>query len=227
MSSKLQDKNRLIAIGDIHGHSVALEAVLRAIEPRGGDVIVTLGDYVNRGPDAKGVIDCLLQLRERCELIPILGNHDEMLVDARGNRHAEDRFMASGGWETVLSYGSTSLKTIPDSHWEFFESCCNFHVTESFAFTHANFCRYTPFTQQVSAILRWTGIDEMEICNHESGKVAIVGHSAGKDVRDFGTCVCIDTGCGFGGLLTAYEPASGRRWQVTESGKLVSETDLL
>lgn len=213
---------RLIAIGDVHGHEAALRSILKLIEPNYQDEIVTLGDYVNRGPDSSGVIECLLDLGELCELIPILGNHDEMLLDARKDRYALDRFLASGGDKTLLSYGSPSLNAIPDTHWEFLESCQDLYVTRGFAFTHANLCRYTPFHQQQSAILRWTGIDEMEVCNHESGKIAIVGHSAGDQIRDFGTCICIDTGCGFGGLLTAYEPATKKRWQVTEAGELVS-----
>ena len=217
-----QTAGRLIAIGDIHGHALALRGLLSTIQPSHEDVIVTLGDYVNRGPDSKGVIDCLLELSEQSHLIPILGNHDEMLLDARKDRYAYDRFMFSGGDRTILSYGSTSIEAIPESHWAFLKSCRDSHVTESFAFTHANFCRCTPFAHQLSSILRWTGIDELEICSHASGKIAIVGHSAGEDIRDFETCVCIDTGCGFGGLLTAYEPATRKRWQVTESGDIVA-----
>lgn len=222
MTDNQETHGRLIAIGDIHGHASALRSLLQAIQPTYQDEIVLLGDYVNRGPDSSGVIDCLQDLRELCELIPILGNHDEMMLDARKDQHAFDRFIASGGDRTMLSYKSKALRDIPDTHWEFLESCHDLYTTGAFAFTHANFCRYTPFSQQQSTILRWTGVDEMEICNHESGKTVIVGHSAGDSVRDFGTCVCIDTGCGFGGLLTAYEPTTKKQWQVTEIGEIIN-----
>ena len=218
MTKTKEMNGRLVAIGDVHGHEAALRSILQLIEPTCQDVIVTLGDYVNRGPHSSGVIECLLDLRELCGLIPVLGNHDEMLLDARKDQYAYDRFLESGGDKTMLSYGSQNLNAIPDSHWEFLESCQDIHVTEGFAFTHANFCRYTPLDQQQSSILRWTGVDEMEVCDHESGKTVVVGHSVGDSVRDYGTCVCIDTGCGFGGLLTAYEPATKKRWQVTEAG---------
>jgi len=63
---------RTIAIGDIHGCSRALDALLSAIEPRPEDVIVTLGDYVNRGPDSKGVLERLIALEGQCTVVPIL-----------------------------------------------------------------------------------------------------------------------------------------------------------
>ena len=74
---------RTIAIGDIHGCSAALDALLEAIRPRPEDCIVTLGDYINRGPDSRGVIERLIELKDRCRLVPLLGNHDQMLLDVR------------------------------------------------------------------------------------------------------------------------------------------------
>ena len=215
--------SRIIAIGDIHGHSVALHSLLDAVQPSRDDVIVTLGDYVNRGPNSRDVIECMIELSDRCTLIPILGNHDEMFLDARKDRYAFDRFAMSGGEETVASYDGSKLDTVPDSHWQFLESCRDYHETADFIFTHANACSHTLMKDQLSSVLRWTGVDEMEVCNHRSRKTAIVGHSATKEIRDFGTCVCIDTGCGFGGLLTAYEPVTKKRWQVTECGKQVDQ----
>ena len=64
---------RTIAIGDIHGCSAALDALLEAIRPRREDCIVTLGDYINRGPDSRGVIERLIKLKDRCRLVPLLG----------------------------------------------------------------------------------------------------------------------------------------------------------
>ena len=52
---------RIIAIGDIHGHAVALAALIRLVELQPADTLVTLGDYVDRGPDSKGVLDQLIQ----------------------------------------------------------------------------------------------------------------------------------------------------------------------
>src|SRR3954454_24582472 len=77
---------RTIALGDIHGCSAALAPLLEAIRPGPEDTLVTLGDYVNRGPDSPGVLDRLLALAGPCRLGPLLGNHEEMLLSAL--RHA-------------------------------------------------------------------------------------------------------------------------------------------
>ena len=74
--------SRTIAIGDIHGCSVALAALLGVIEPCPDDLLVTLGDYINRGPDSRGVLDRLIKLSNQCRLVPLLGNHEEMLFEA-------------------------------------------------------------------------------------------------------------------------------------------------
>jgi serine/threonine protein phosphatase 1 len=77
---------RTIAIGDIHGCSAALAALLVAIRPRPEDVIITLGDYINRGPDSRGVLDRLVDLGRRLRLVALLGNHDQMLLDVRSGK---------------------------------------------------------------------------------------------------------------------------------------------
>ena len=64
---------RVIAIGDIHGCSQALEAVLRAIGPQADDTVVALGDYIDRGPDSRGVVERMLKLAKECRLVPLLG----------------------------------------------------------------------------------------------------------------------------------------------------------
>ena len=66
---------RTIAIGDIHGCSIALAILITAIDPKPDDTIIPLGDFVDRGIDSKGVLDQLIALANRCNLIPILGNH--------------------------------------------------------------------------------------------------------------------------------------------------------
>ena len=70
----VEDAERIIAIGDIHGCARALEGLLEMIEPTPRDLIVTLGDYVDRGPQSRQVIERLIQLQEECQLIPLLGN---------------------------------------------------------------------------------------------------------------------------------------------------------
>jgi len=216
---------RTIAIGDIHGHSDALRRLIDRIQPQREDTIIPLGDYVNRGPDACGVIQALIDLGRHCRVIPILGNHDEMMLDARQSKHALDRFCYDGGDETFASYTKDAwidddkLSFIPDDHWDFLNRCSPFFESEQTIFTHACYDPWVPMHQQTARFLRWTAIDpEDPPREHVSGKPVVVGHTADEVVRNWGHVICIDTACGLRGRLTAYEPATGMTWWVTESG---------
>ena len=71
-----------IAIGDIHGCLTALETMLDLVKPSQDDLVVTLGDYVDRGPDSKGVIDRLLEFKETHNLVHLMGNHEIQMIRA-------------------------------------------------------------------------------------------------------------------------------------------------
>src|SRR6476646_6469852 len=125
-------KPRTIAIGDIHGCSAALDALLAAIRLRPEDVIVTLGDYINRGPDSRGVLDRLIDLGHRCRLISILGNHDQMLLDVRTGKYPIFWLFDIGGTATLDSYGpGRDPGRIPKEHYEFLEGCLDFFETDT------------------------------------------------------------------------------------------------
>src|SRR3954451_18587772 len=131
---------RTIAIGDIHGCSKALDALLDSIRPRPEDVIVTLGDYIDRGPDSKGVLERLVELGNRCRLVPILGNHDQMLLDVRSGKYPIYWLLDIGGTTTLDSYGpGRDLTLIPDEHYGFLEGCSDFHETDTHFFLYANY----------------------------------------------------------------------------------------
>lgn len=74
---------RHLAIGDIHGCSRALDALLAVVKPRPDDLLITLGDYVNRGPDSRGVVERLVSLHRAGHLIALTGNHEQMMLEAR------------------------------------------------------------------------------------------------------------------------------------------------
>ena len=71
---------RVIAIGDILGCSLALCSLIDVVQPDSADTVVTLGDYVNRGPDGQGVVNQLINLRDRFSFFPLLGNQDQLLL---------------------------------------------------------------------------------------------------------------------------------------------------
>src|SRR5262245_31716319 len=110
---------RLIAIGDVHGCVHALDALLEAIGPTQSDELVFLGDLIDQGRDSAAVLDRLIELRERCRVVLIQGNHEEMLLAARENEQALRYWENCGGVSTLNSYrfGAT-IDEIPLRHWQ-------------------------------------------------------------------------------------------------------------
>lgn len=213
---------RTIAIGDIHGCSTALAALLAAIDVRPDDTLVPLGDYVDRGIDSKGVLDQLIALGERCRLAPILGNHDEMMWHAKDSR-ADLRFWLNCGGDAALaSYGdSERLDLVPRDHFRFLQSCLPYFETETHIFLHANYKPDVPVSKLDHHTIRWLSLqDYIPPKPHCSGKTAIVGHTPQKEILDLGYLLCLDTDCCMGGWLTALDVTSGQVWQVNERGDL-------
>ena len=88
---------RTIAIAEIHGCLQALDAILRAIGPQPDDTIVALGDYIDRGPDSRGVVEQMLKLAKECRLVPLMGNHEIMLLDALDRGYYDSGWLMCGG----------------------------------------------------------------------------------------------------------------------------------
>ena len=218
---------RTIAIGDIHGCAPALNALLDRIRPRPDETIVTLGDYVNRGPDSRGVLDRLLALEHECRLVPILGNHDHVLLSAlKGEPRAFADLIDMGGKATLASYGAgriteADLKRIPEAHRDFLRRCRDYYETPTHLFVHAQYDPDLAMDQQSPLWLRWESLRDGIPDPHASGKRAIVGHSSQKsgEILDRGHIVCIDTFCYGGGWLTALDVDTGETWQVDRLGR--------
>ena len=215
--------DRVIAIGDIHGCSRALAALLSAIAPRPGDTIVTLGDYVDRGPDTPGVLEQLIQLRERCQLVPLLGNHDQMLLQVISGELDCALWSGCGGAATLESYGYCGdFSVIPASHIEFLRRCVDHYETDTHFFVHANYDAGLPLDQQSENARRWRKLTEEIPLPHVSGRIAIVGHTPAEngEIFDVGHLRCIDTWCCGGRWLTALDVTSDQVWQADNEGKL-------
>lgn len=215
--------DRLIAIGDIHGCSDALEALLGAIKPQATDTIVTLGDYVDRGSNSKGVIDQLLELATHCRLIPLLGNHEEMMLQVVRDEEAPYRWMQCGGMDTLDSYGfSGDMSVIPETHRQFFDDLKEYHEEADCFFVHANYDPVLELCDQPPDLLRWVKLTEFVPPPHRNGKRAICGHThdRGGEIFDVGHLTCLDTYCYGGGWLTAMEIRTGEIWQANRRGQL-------
>src|SRR5437660_645142 len=96
---------RILAIGDVHGCARALTTLLSAVAPAPEDQLVTLGDYVDRGPNSRGVLDAILALHATGRLVALRGNHEQMMLNARLGGEDLELWLACGGSQTLASYG--------------------------------------------------------------------------------------------------------------------------
>ena len=213
---------RTIAIGDIHGCAAAFDALLAAIAPQEGDLLIALGDYIDRGPDSRGVLDRLLELEQRCKLVSLLGNHEVMLLQALANERAEALWRECGGEETLASYGG-QITGIPREHLKFLTRCQRYYETDTHFFVHANYDHRLPLDEQTDELLLWTHLLYRMPKPHVSGKIAVVGHTpqAACRVLELPYLIGLDTCCYGDGCLTALNLESGERWQATAAGELL------
>src|SRR5262245_47582642 len=108
-----------IAIGDIHGNLAALDNLLSRITPEfaAEDTIVFLGDYIDRGPDAKGCIQRILEFRltAKGRVVTLLGNHEEWLLRTYKDHTRHSWLLGMEGFPTVRSYSTTAADKLREA----------------------------------------------------------------------------------------------------------------
>jgi serine/threonine protein phosphatase 1 len=216
---------RVLAIGDIHGHYRALQALLERVEPQADDRIVTLGDYVDRGPDSRRVIEWLMSEAETGRLMPLCGNHELMMLRAREDKDQLRDWLGYGGDKTLASYRSDGrqgeLEDVPESHWEFLKlHLHDWYETETHFFVHANAYPDLSLPEQPEYMLFWEKFNDPP--PHESGKIMVCGHTPQKSgiPQNLGHAVCIDTWIYGPGWLTCLDVATGQYWQANPEGEV-------
>ena len=215
---------RTLAIGDIHGATAAFDHLLAAVQPTPQDLLVFLGDYVDRGPDSKGVLDRLIALSTAEQpLVCLRGNHELMMLRARTDRSELKMWLSVGGTQALGSYAVNGLRahldSVPEVHWEFLEKgCADYFETDTHIFVHAGVDPSLPMDQQGEMMLFWEFVSNP--IRHESGKRVICGHTSQRSglPRAWRSTVCIDTGAYAGGWLTCLDVHSGKYWQASEAG---------
>lgn len=212
--------NRLFAIGDVHGHSKPLKALIDELDFRPNDTVVMLGDYIDRGPDSCGVIEALIALSKTTKLVCLRGNHEIMLQQAANDRTAIPYWLNFGGEETMDSYGAKSFDQIPEWHWDFFGNLRPYFETENETFVHAGLDPTKSLSAQDDDSLYWNFFETPK--PHISGKRMICGHTPQRDGRPthlgFATCIDTDiTGCGW---LTCLDLSTDGYLQSDENGNL-------
>ena len=214
---------RTLAIGDIHGSCTALKTLADYVRFTPDDLIVTLGDYIDRGPDSKGVIDFLIELRKSHQVITLKGNHEVMMENARHSDQELYFWLFNGGEEAMASFGSNRpaliATEIPSKYWTFIKSCERYYETDHHILVHGGLEPDTDLKDQDDNHLYWQRVFETK--PHKSGKTIVCGHT--PQVEGYPLvlehALCIDTFACRGGWLTCMDIDSGEYWQANEEGE--------
>ncbi|MDF1865781.1 MAG: metallophosphoesterase family protein [Saprospiraceae bacterium] len=139
---------RKFAISDIHGCNQTFNALLKKIEFSKSDQLFLLGDYIDRGPDSKGVLDTIFRLQDSGHSVSCLkGNHEEGLMKSRVDKdQLKTWYNYWGGERTLRSFGTNDLNGIDRRYWRFFEELSPYVEVDDYLLVHAglNFERKNP-----------------------------------------------------------------------------------
>jgi len=177
-----------IAIGDIHGCLDQLMEVLDKCSAFVGHRYVFLGDYIDRGPSSNEVIDTIRKL----DAVYLMGNHEQSLIWYMKRDHGSAKTTVGAN---VPEFSESNLNWIQSELKLFFE-------TETAIFVHAGFDPKRALSQQTDSDMLWTRYDGDYFAL--TPKEVIHGHVNVDQVEQRGNRMNINTGCGFGGTLTAF-----------------------
>ncbi|MEM9080255.1 MAG: metallophosphoesterase family protein [Verrucomicrobiota bacterium] len=200
--------------GDIHGWNAPFRRLLDTLSPGANDTVITLGDYIDRGPDSKGVLDTLLQLESSTQLIALRGNHEIMMQDARNGPPNSRFWLLNGGIETLESYHSRHLGNLPESHWRLLSRLTNYYELPSVLFTHATPDHTKSPADFTEEDLFWSRFENPS--PRLDNRLLICGHTPQESTQPTlqNNHLCLDTGMAHEGLLTALTLETGNFLQT-------------
>jgi len=215
-------ETRIYAIGDIHGRADLLREVLERLDedqrrrPIAYATEIFLGDYIDRGPDSKGVIDLLAERLVRNHSVCLRGNHEELMESFLHDPSMLDSWLKLGGRQTLTSYGVVPrfdgtesgddlrqrfCRAFPRTHQLFLQCLKPWVCCGDYLFVHAGIRPQVPLEQQTMQDLLWIR-EEFLNSSLQHGKYIVHGHTpvAHPDVRR--NRIDIDTGAWRSGTLT-------------------------
>jgi serine/threonine protein phosphatase 1 len=217
------EPRRIYAIGDIHGCRDLLDRMIEEIRgdlaacPVDRALTVTLGDYVDRGPDSRGVVERLAGNPFPTGYVALKGNHEDMLVRFLQDPSVGEIWSRNGGLETLRSYGidvgpmmrgrrygpTAALfeKALPPAHAAFFASLRVCLSLGRYFFCHAGVRPGVPFTEQREHDLLWIR-DEFLCHRADFGKIVVHGHTPSPVPELRPNRINVDTGAFMTGRLT-------------------------
>ena len=130
----------LFVIGDIHGCATELRLLLNELPLVSNSKVIFLGDYIDRGPDSRSVIETIIELEKKVTVIPLVGNHEQMFLSFLEDPNTEEggMFIYNGGSATLESYRTGSEDfLVPEEHLNFFKDLKVAHQESDYFFVHA------------------------------------------------------------------------------------------
>ncbi len=202
----------IYVIGDIHGRLDALERLMAKIGPDlEQDRLLFMGDYIDRGPHPKGVVDYVLCLQNSAppeQVICLKGNHEAMFLNFLEGRDA-DLFLANGGFSTLKDYWGEDWDrreklVLPPDHEAFYRGLRLYYETPEYIFVHGGLRPGVPLKEQDEEDLLWIR-GEFIVSMEDFGRKVVFGHTPFKQPLVLPNKLGIDTGAVYGNLLTCLK----------------------
>lgn len=231
---------RLYIVGDIHGCYDETRSLVRFVEEGEGltqnDIVVFLGDYIDRGPKSRDVIELMLEFQSKFPNTKFMkGNHEDMLMDFLGfGGRLGQAFLYNGGLETIQSYGISVFASpeemagaIPPEHLAFFSGLHSILRIEKFICAHAGLNPLRDLESQNDGDVLWIR-DEFISNVHSFNATIVFGHTPYRDILlHLPYKVGIDTGLVFGNKLTCLELRSGKLFQIAKGESSVVKSTVV
>jgi serine/threonine protein phosphatase 1 len=217
----LPDGERIYAIGDIHGRRDLLDRLITLIEAdlvdyKGESRLVFLGDYIDRGPDSKGVLERMMgPLPGTLPPVFLLGNHEESFLAFFTDISVGNGWLTHGGLNTLLSYGipfkggsptlqlqSDIVANFPETHRNFLAGMPTWFICGDYYFVHAGVNPTIPLDQQSDGDRLWIRHGFMS-WKTPLEKMIVHGHTISDTVDVHAYRIGVDTGAYASGRLTA------------------------
>ena len=237
-TAPLPDTGRLYVIGDIHGRSDLLDRMVGEIandltaRPIAASLVVTVGDYVDRGPDSRGVIERLLRNPFPTRLIALKGNHEVLLEGFLLDPQVADHWRRYGGLETLQSYGvpvgdvmrgkeylaaaRALAHAVPAEHFDFLGALRTSLTVGKYCICHAGVRPGVPLDRQTEEDLLWIREPFLD-SRADFGKIVVHGHTPAEQPELLPNRINVDTGAFMTGRLTcAALDADGVRFIVAK-----------
>jgi serine/threonine protein phosphatase 1 len=202
----------IYAIGDIHGRLDALERLMEKIAPDlEQDRLVFMGDYIDRGPQSKGVVDYVLRLKNAAPpetVICLKGNHEFMFLNFLQGQEREV-FLVNGGLNTLKDYWGQDWEglenlVLPPDHERFYQELKLYYATPEYIFVHGGLRPGVPLEDQEEADLLWIR-GEFITAMDDFGRLVVFGHTPFRQPLVLPNKIGIDTGAVYGNLLTCLK----------------------